>query len=220
MKIVVRTIAATVALAAIAAVIWRWQTNGWGSLAWLASIVLMAVIRAPFARQTAGNTIVETRAVTTERVLLALVAIGGTLLPLVQLTTGVLSVANYRAPDWAPFVGLALLVPGLWLFWRSHADLGRNWSVTTELREDHSLTTTGVYTRIRHPMYTAIWMLFAAQPFFVHNWLAGWSGVLTFALMYFVRVSYEEAMMRERFGAHYDDYCRRTGRLLPKFRNG
>ena len=63
-------------------------------------------------------------------------------------------------------------------------------------------------------------MLFAAQPFFIHNWIAGWSGVLSFALMYFLRVSYEEAMMRDRFGALYDDYCERTGRLLPKFRNG
>lgn len=220
MNIVIRTIVATAALAAFAAVCWRWQINGWGSLAWLASIILMTIIRTPFARQTAGNTIVETRAVTTERVLLTLVVIGGTFLPLLQLATGVLSIANYRVPDWAPFAGLALLVPGLWLFWRSHADLGRNWSVTTELREDHSLTTTGVYSRIRHPMYAAIWILFAAQPFFIHNWLAGWGGLLSFALLYFVRVTYEEAMMRERFGAAYDDYCRRTGRLLPKLRNG
>ena len=220
MNTATRTIAATAAFAAFAAVCWRWQTNGWGSLAWLASIILMVIIRTPFARQAAGNTIVETRAVTTERVLLTLVAIGGTFLPLLQLATGVLSIANYRVPDWVPFVGLALLVPGLWLFWRSHADLGRNWSVTTELREDHSLTTTGVYSRIRHPMYTAIWILFAAQPFFVHNWLAGWGGLMSFALLYFVRVTYEEAMMRERFGAAYDDYCRRTGRLLPKLRNG
>ena len=220
MKTVMRIVAVAVMLAAIAAVVWRWQINGWGSLVWVALLVLMVVIRAPFAKQTAGNTIVEVRKATTERALLALVAIGGTFLPLIQLATGALDFANYRLPVWAPFIGLALLVPGLWLFWRSHADLGRNWSVTTELREDHSLTTTGVYTRIRHPMYTAIWMLFAAQPFFVHNWLAGWSGVLSFGLMYFLRVSYEEAMMRDRFGTLYDDYCKRTGRLLPKLRNG
>ena len=216
MKIGARVIVAVVMLAAIGALIWRREVNGWGSFAWLATVILIAAIRAPFAKQTAGNTIIETRAVTTERILLALVAIGGTVLPLIHLATGVLSIANYHPPGWAPFVGTALLVPGFWLFWRSHADLGRNWSVTTELREDHSLTTTGVYTRIRHPMYTAIWILFGAQPLLVHNWIAGWSGILSFALMYVIRVPYEETMMRDRFGALYDDYCTRTGRLWPK----
>lgn len=216
MRIVMRIVGAIIALAAIGAVIWRWPVNGWGSLAWLASMILISVIRAPFAKQTASNTIIETRALTAERVLLTLVAIGGTFLPLLQLATGVLSFANYNLPGWAPLIGIALLVPGFWLFWRSHSDLGQNWSVTTELRDDHSLTTTGVYSQIRHPMYTAIWVLFGVQPLFVHNWIAGWSGVLTFALMYIVRVPYEEAMMRDRFGVLYDDYCKRTGRLWPK----
>jgi protein-S-isoprenylcysteine O-methyltransferase Ste14 len=48
------------------------------------------------------------------------------------------------------------LVIGLWLFYRSHADLGTNWSITLEIREQHRLITQGVYRRIRHPMYSAL----------------------------------------------------------------
>jgi hypothetical protein len=33
------------------------------------------------------------------------------------------------------------LVIGLWLFYRSHADLGTNWSITLEVREQHRLIT-------------------------------------------------------------------------------
>lgn len=51
--------------------------------------------------------------------------------------------------------GVVCLAVGLWLFYRSHADLSTNWSVTLELRENHQLITHGVYRSIRHPMYSA-----------------------------------------------------------------
>ncbi|MEM9421501.1 MAG: isoprenylcysteine carboxylmethyltransferase family protein, partial [Pseudomonadota bacterium] len=91
------------------------------------------------------------------------------------------------------------------------------WSVTTELREGQTLITAGVYKRVRHPMYSAIWILFLVQPLFLHNWLAGFSGPISFAIMYFIRVPYEEKMMRDKFGDEYDEYCRKTGRIWPRF---
>lgn len=216
MKSAIRFALMLVGLAIVALVIWRWPVNGWGSLVWVASMILIAVIRSPYAGRARANTITDKRAVMAERFLLALVAIGGTFLPLVHLASGAFSFANYSLPDWAVIAGALLLIPGFWLFWRSHADLGRNWSVTTELRKEHTLVTSGVYKRIRHPMYSALWLIFLTQPLFVHNWIAGFSGPLAFAFMYFVRVPYEEAMMRERFGEEYDAYCKRSGRLWPQ----
>ena len=105
----------------------------------------------------------------------------------------------------------------LWLFWRSHTDLGRNWSVSLEIREGHGLVTGGVYRRVRHPMYTSSWMGALAQAMMLENWLAGLAVLPAFAAMYFIRLPREEAMMRERFGAEYDDYMKRTGRLVPRF---
>lgn len=194
----------------------RWEANGWGSLVWLAALVFMAIIRAPYARRAAGEAISERQAVLTERVLLALVMLGGSVLPLVHLATGALGFVDYALPDWAAFAGAGLLIPAFWLFWRSHADLDRNWSVTTELHESHKLVTSGVYKRIRHPMYAAIWLIFLAQSLLVQNWIAGPAGAFAFAVMYFIRIPYEEAMMRERFGDAYDEYSRRAGRLWPR----
>lgn len=216
MKTAIRGLVALVALGLVGAASWRWQLNGWGSLVWLAAMVLMTIIRAPYASRTKANAIVDKREVAVERALLILVVVGGSLLPLIHLATGVFAFANYRLPDWAVIAGAALMVPGFWLFWRSHADLGLNWSVTTELREHQELITSGVYKRIRHPMYTAIWLLFLPQPLLVQNWLAGLAGPLSFAILYFIRVPYEEDMMRGRFGDAYDDYCRRSGRLWPR----
>ncbi|RMB08422.1 protein-S-isoprenylcysteine O-methyltransferase Ste14 [Eilatimonas milleporae] len=216
MKTAIRLFATAILLGVLGVIVWRLPVNGWGSLVWVASIVLLTVLRMPHARQTKTNTITDKHAVSLERVLLALVAIGGTFVPLIHLATGFFAFANYRLPDWAVIVGAAILVPAYWLFWRSHADLGLNWSVTTELRAQHDLVTSGVYERIRHPMYAAIWLIFLVQPLFIHNWIAGLSGPLAFAVMYFVRVPYEEVMMRERFGEAYDAYCKRSGRLFPR----
>ena len=95
-------------------------------------------------------------------------------------------------------------------------DLGRNWSAATELRDGHNLVTTGVYKHVRHPMYSALWLIFSTYPLLLQNWIAGLSSVAGFAVLYFVRVPYEEQMMRERFGEEYVAYMQRSGRLLPR----
>jgi protein-S-isoprenylcysteine O-methyltransferase Ste14 len=75
-----------------------------------------------------------------------------------------------------------------------------------------------VYRRIRHPMYAAIFLFSLAQGLLLDNWLAGWSALATFAVMYLVRLPREEAMMIQQFGQEYRDYMNRTGRLLPRLR--
>lgn len=202
--------------ALIGAAICRLPINGWNILPWIASMLAINIIRAPYAKLTAHNDVVKSTEVSTEKLLLGLVFLGASFIPIIHLATGVLSFASYDLPIWASIFGAIALLPGLWLFWRSHADLGRNWSVTTELHDEQTLVTKGVYNRIRHPMYTAIWILFLSQPLLVHNWIAGLSGPIAFGILYFIRVPYEEAMMLERFGDQYRDYKRRSGRLWPQ----
>ena len=107
------------------------------------------------------------------------------------------------------------MVVGLWLFHRSHADLGTNWSITLQVRENHSLITQGVYRRIRHPMYAALFLYSIGQLLALPNWIAGPSYLVTFGILYALRVRAEERMMLEEFGAEYAAYLRRTKRLVP-----
>jgi len=152
----------------------------------------------------------------TELILIAVLFLGTVLLPALYLFTPLLSAADYRSPAWALPTGAALMAAALWLFWRSHVDLGPNWSVTLEVREGQQLVTHGVYSRIRHPMYAAIWLFSAAQALLLANWVAGYAALLTFALMYFVRIPREERMMLDSFGQRYSAYMAQTGRLLPR----
>ena len=89
------------------------------------------------------------------------------------------------------------------------------WSVSLDLREDHKLVTTGIYEKVRHPMYSAFWLWAVAQPFLLSNWIAGFSGIVGFGTLYLLRLGQEERMMEGEFGQEYRDYCKRTKRIIP-----
>jgi protein-S-isoprenylcysteine O-methyltransferase Ste14 len=188
------------------------------NLVFLIGFVVYVSLRGVFKQRTKSNKQAVSRADALEKTLMAIVIPGGLLLPLVYLFTPWLGFADYHLPASAPWFGTVLMIAALWLFWRSHADLGQNWSVTLELRQGHQLVKHGVYRSIRHPMYASIWLWCLAQGLLLENWLAGWYALLAFALMYFVRTPREERMMCESFGQEYRDYMQQTGRLFPRRR--
>jgi protein-S-isoprenylcysteine O-methyltransferase Ste14 len=138
------------------------------------------------------------------------------LIPLVYVFTATLDFANYELPDWLGWTGSGLFVVAILLLWRSHADLGRNWTVTIGLRDKHKLVTEGIFKYIRHPMYAAHILWAIAQILIIHNWLAAYPLLITVTLLYLIRVSSEEQMMIEKFGEEYKQYMAKTGRILPK----
>lgn len=138
-----------------------------------------------------------------------------TILPLISIVTPLLSFADYPLHRIPFFLGTACLLSGLWLFRRSHVDLGDNWSISLEIRTRHRLVDHGVYARVRHPMYTSIFLQAIAQALLLPNWVAGPSCLLAFILMFALRVSTEERMMLQRFGEDYALYMARSKRLVP-----
>ena len=177
--------------------------------------VIYVATRGRFASRTKDIESMERRIGLQEMVLLPAMLITSLLFPVIYLFTPLFSFANYELPDCIHWCGLAIMVAGLWLFWRSHADLGLNWSATLELRKGHVIIKHGVYRRIRHPMYAAIWLFSIAQALLLNNWLAGWAVVCAFALMYVLRTPIEEQMMRDKFGKDYEDYMVETVRIFP-----
>ncbi len=138
------------------------------------------------------------------------------LLPLLHILTNWLDFADYNLPAWAGWVGVLLFAISLWLLWRSHADLGRNWSTTTEIKEGHTLVTNGVFKYVRHPMYSAHWLWGIAQALLVQDWIAGLASLVVFIPLYMLRVPREERMMLKQFGPEYRLYVKQTGRIIPR----
>ena len=136
-------------------------------------------------------------------------------LPFLYLFTPWLDFANYNLPEWSGWIGTAVFAGSVLMLWRSHADLGRNWSATLQILGQHSLITTGVYRYIRHPMYTAHLLWAIAQGLLLSNWLAGWAFLVLSVPLYIVRIPKEEQMMLDHFGEEYRAYQSQTGRLIP-----
>ncbi len=175
------------------------------------------MIRAPHERRQKKNNITVDRKTTLEKFLLFGAFLGMAILPLFYVFSSLLAFANYSLPVPLQILGVVLVPITLWLFYRSHKDLGLNWSPTLEMRAEHTLVTKGVYKKVRHPMYTSIWILVIAQALLLNNYVAGLSGLLFFGVLYFLRVAKEEQMMLQQFGDQYQDYMQVTGRLMPKF---
>ena len=151
-----------------------------------------------------------------EKILLATVLPAALLLPPLYFFTPLLSFADYNLASSIRWAGAVIMVASLWLFLQSHLDLGQNWSVSLELRQEHQLVSRGVYSGVRHPMYASIWLWGLAQGMMLANWFAGWAVIPAFAVMYFIRTPREERLMCEEFGDDYREYARRTGRLFPR----
>jgi protein-S-isoprenylcysteine O-methyltransferase Ste14 len=189
----------------------RW----YGTALFLTALATSFLIRAPHDRHSRSIAVLQNQRGNLEIALLALMGVAVIVLPAVYTLTSALAFADYPLTYLAFVAGFVLVFVWLVVFYRAHADLGPNWSITLQLRENHQLITTGVYARVRHPMYAALFAHAFAQALLLANWIAGPAMLVAFTLMFFLRLRPEERMMRERFGLEYDAYAKRTKRLLP-----
>jgi protein-S-isoprenylcysteine O-methyltransferase Ste14 len=173
------------------------------------------VIRFPYARRSRRAPIARSARGPREIALLLVSLTGLGILPFIYVGTGWPRFADYAFSPLQAWLGVVAALAALIMFHLTHRALGRNWSVTLEVRESHKLVTEGVYGRVRHPMYTAFWLWALAQALLLPNWVAGLSGLVGFGTLYFLRVGQEERLMLEAFGDSYRAYMDRTARLIP-----
>jgi protein-S-isoprenylcysteine O-methyltransferase Ste14 len=181
----------------------------------LASSIVMVIIRAPHGQRSRRVKVVRSGWGALETVLLALAWLAF-FVPLVWVAGApVFAFADYLLRPVPLLAGVVCLAVGLWLFARSHADLGTNWSITLEVRESHQLVTQGIYRSLRHPMYSALLLYSLGQALVVPNWIVGPSYGVAMVLLFAFRLGPEESMMVEEFGEDYEAYRGRTKRLVP-----
>ncbi len=186
------------------------------AIIWAVTLIAWLAIRIPRRRKASKTKVVEDRVSTVEKVTLLLCILGFFVIPTLHVATNLFEFADHAFSSTRAWIGLAVAVSFVVLFYLSHKQLARNWSVTLELREDHKLVDHGLYSQIRHPMYTSFWLWGISQWLLLPNWIAGPAGLISIAILYFSRIKHEEAMMRSQFGRQYDEYCQRTKRLIPK----
>jgi protein-S-isoprenylcysteine O-methyltransferase Ste14 len=192
------------------------MTLFWAKLVWCAGVIGWFAIRYPHDRRSrrTPKRLWSDRA--RELVLLTISASGMIFLPTLYVLTGWPQFADYQFRPAFAWLGSLVFAFALWLFYRTHRDLGRNWSVTLEIRDRHALVTSGVYRHVRHPMYSAFWLWAVAQALLLPNWIAGPAGLIGFGTLFFLRVGREEELMIQTFSDEYRRYMARTARIVPR----
>jgi len=114
----------------------------------------------------------------------------------------------YRSAPWDPmrWTGAILMVPSFILFSIAHVQLGSSFSVSAQAR---NLVTTGLYSRIRNPIYLFGGLLivgvilFFEQPRYLLIFLV-------LIPMQLVRMRQEAKVLEEKFGDAYREYKKST----------
>ena len=103
-------------------------------------------------------------------------------------------------PFWSRYTGLAFFVLGFSLFILSH--------VKIRGQETDKLVTTGIYARIRHPMYLGFIIWIIGFPIFTNAAFTLTSAIIWIPQILFWRVS-EEKQLEKKY-EDYQEYKKRT----------
>lgn len=115
---------------------------------------------------------------------------------------------------WSFWLGAALTVAGLLFSVAARVYLGRNWSGTVTVKENHELITGGPYAIVRHPIYTGLLLAIIGSAC-ARGDLAGVVAVGLVLWAFRRKLRTEERWMREQFGEAYVAYSRRVAALVP-----
>jgi len=122
-----------------------------------------------------------------------------------------------RIPDetlivWA---GIVLIICGALLRRACWAALGESFTGVVQVKPDQAVVQAGPYRYVRHPSYTAAFLMFLGLGFALDSWLSVAVLFLVHAYLYGRRVAAEEAALVTTLGDPYRDYMARTKRYVP-----
>lgn len=110
---------------------------------------------------------------------------------------------------------MLIAAASVWTMMSAVRVLGKQWSLTARVVEDHRLITAGPYNFMRHPIYTAMLGMLLATGIALSYWPALFIALVVFSIGTMIRVRSEEKLLRETFGAEFDAYARRVKAVLP-----
>src|SRR5262249_42080745 len=161
-------------------------------LIWFVGGAAWFVIRFPHQRRARKVAVARSVGGRRDQILLGCSLTGLAIIPIVYLVIRMVAghpvLGDYPLSALQAWIGVAFMLAALALFYETHRQLGRNWSVTLDTRKTHRLIASGVYARVRHPMYSAFWLLALAQAALIPNWIGGFSGIVGWGILFFLRV--------------------------------
>jgi protein-S-isoprenylcysteine O-methyltransferase Ste14 len=112
---------------------------------------------------------------------------------------------------------IALAASSVWICGTAARTLGKQWTYVARVVEGHKLITEGPYRWVRNPIYTGMLGMLLATNLAVSRWWAAPIALALFLIGNQIRIRSEEKLLREAFGAEFDDYARRVPAIVPRF---
>ena len=182
---------------------------------WMASLLIWRVMEASvdirtFKRLRSG---IQRQDKGSRVVLLCLVVFGlllGVLLALKIPATAITSVSVILF-----WLGILLMYAGIALRLYAIIVLGAFFTTTVAVAAEQPVIEAGPYRLIRHPSYSGILLILLGFGLSLTNWLSLLviMGCAIIGLSY--RIHVEEHVLQEQLGQRYQEYMRRTKRLIP-----
>ena len=122
-----------------------------------------------------------------------------------------------RIYHWDTFfvIGAILVLVGLIIRINSILTLKQHFTYTVTQIENHALIEAGLYKNIRHPGYLGQLFIFIGISTSLSNWLSILFMIIPVLTGFIYRIRVEERFMVEQMGEKYQDYQKRTKRLIP-----
>jgi protein-S-isoprenylcysteine O-methyltransferase Ste14 len=122
---------------------------------------------------------------------------------------------SFVAPGLVPYaVGIVVTVAGLAFSVWARVYLGRNWSATVTIKQDHELVRSGPYALVRHPIYSGILLALLGTAVAIGEW-RGLLALAAITIGFVIKMQAEERFMDENFGEQYARYQREVAALIP-----
>ncbi len=112
-------------------------------------------------------------------------------------------------------VTVAMAAGSVWLVDAASRRLGKQWGLAARLVEGHDLVTDGPYRWVRNPIYAGMFGLLLATGLAISRGPVLIAAALVFGIGTVIRIRSEERLLRQAFGAAFEDYARKVAALIP-----
>jgi protein-S-isoprenylcysteine O-methyltransferase Ste14 len=120
----------------------------------------------------------------------------------------------FTQTSWTFWIGSGLVAFGLGFAAWARIHLAGNWSGTVTLKQDHSLTRSGPYRLVRHPIYTGLLTAILGTAIAEGEW-RGLVAAGLMTLSFLRKIAIEERFLTAEFGNAYTRYRAEVPALLP-----
>ena len=117
--------------------------------------------------------------------------------------------------SWITVTGIVMIIIGITFRALAVRYLGKYFTPTVQIKDDHQLITSGPYSIVRHPSYTGAFLALTAGGVILESLIGFVISCIAMFTAYYVRIRIEEKELVARFGNDYVAYQQDTKMIIP-----